>query len=276
MRQRPSVILYHYTGADGLLGITSSDSLWATNIRFMNDSSEFKHATDIAASHLRGLRAGRNGDSFAQLAAAVTNHIESISNLSLYVACFSEDYDSLSQWRGYCPRSLGYNVGFDGDRLRAIAGEQGFQLHPCIYERAKQQAAVREWAISTVEQLHTSLPHGADPAEHAQLNCNAFLQKFISFAPYMKDSSFGGEREWRLVALISSSDQRVELRVGRSTLVPYVPVKLRSQTDESPLWDIRVGPTPNVQLAMDAAVHLFRKVKLRNGIGQTSIPYRDW
>src|SRR5229473_5273124 len=33
--------LYHYTSQDGLLGIIESRSLWATNISYMNDATEF-------------------------------------------------------------------------------------------------------------------------------------------------------------------------------------------------------------------------------------------
>jgi hypothetical protein len=40
--QRPvPEFLYHYTSQDGLLGIISSASLWATNISYMNDATEF-------------------------------------------------------------------------------------------------------------------------------------------------------------------------------------------------------------------------------------------
>lgn len=42
MWPHPSELLYHYTSAEGVLGITSPDSLWATNIRYMNDSREFR------------------------------------------------------------------------------------------------------------------------------------------------------------------------------------------------------------------------------------------
>jgi len=42
LQQSPPEFLYHYTGQDGLLGIITSGSLWATNISYMNDATEFE------------------------------------------------------------------------------------------------------------------------------------------------------------------------------------------------------------------------------------------
>lgn len=276
MHQLPTLILHHYTSGTGVLGVFSSDSLWATQIRYMNDSKEFAHATELAMSALRELRHSRKGDKYAQLCAAVSNHLESISGLTLYVACFSEVHDSLSQWRGYCPPSLGYSVGFGGNLLREIASEQGFQLQPCVYDRDKQTQSVNAWARETLAVLDAGCPTDIDPVEYTRKNCNVFLHKFIAFAPYMKDSSFQDECEWRLVGLIPSTDPRVSLRQGRSFLVPYVPIKLYSATDQSPIWNVCVGPTPNIELAINSLSYLFQTVKIRNGTTRTMIPYRDW
>lgn len=38
----PSV-LYHYTSADGLIGIVRNQRLWATDIEYLNDSEELTH-----------------------------------------------------------------------------------------------------------------------------------------------------------------------------------------------------------------------------------------
>jgi hypothetical protein len=36
--------LYHYTTREGLLGILCSGTVWTTNIRFLNDASEYTYA----------------------------------------------------------------------------------------------------------------------------------------------------------------------------------------------------------------------------------------
>jgi hypothetical protein len=35
-------VLYHYTNQEGLLGVVTSASLWATHISYMNDAMEFE------------------------------------------------------------------------------------------------------------------------------------------------------------------------------------------------------------------------------------------
>jgi hypothetical protein len=38
--------LYHYTSAEGIKGIIESESVWASNIRFLNDRCELVDAID--------------------------------------------------------------------------------------------------------------------------------------------------------------------------------------------------------------------------------------
>ncbi len=52
--QLPDVV-YHYTTAAGLLGICTSKKIWATDIRYLNDSEEFQYTLDLAAAHLASL-----------------------------------------------------------------------------------------------------------------------------------------------------------------------------------------------------------------------------
>ena len=42
--QLPGGLLYHYTSLEALKAIVESKCFWATNVRFLNDSSEFQHA----------------------------------------------------------------------------------------------------------------------------------------------------------------------------------------------------------------------------------------
>jgi hypothetical protein len=46
-------ILYHYTTQEGLLGIIKCRCLWTTNIFYLNDSTEFNYALELARGNLR-------------------------------------------------------------------------------------------------------------------------------------------------------------------------------------------------------------------------------
>ncbi len=43
----PDDTLYHYTTFKGLIGIVKTGTLWASDIRYMNDSAELMHTADL-------------------------------------------------------------------------------------------------------------------------------------------------------------------------------------------------------------------------------------
>lgn len=276
MKHIPNLILHHYTSGDGVLGIVESDSIWSTRIQYMNDSKEFSHAIELANQRLRKMEQTSNDDLIKQFCKIVQGHLQSSSALTLYVACFSEIEDSLSQWRGYCPPSFGYSLGFNGDRLKSIGAEQGFDLRKCIYDRTEQEGLVQEWAENSINLLADNYAGEDDIAEFCCLKIGILLQNFITFAPFLKHPSFKEENEWRLVSTVPTNNPRTKLRPGKSMLIPYVPIKLNLANDKELLWNARIGPTPHIELAMNSATLLFNKVHFKNGIGPTSIPYRDW
>ena len=270
------LILHHYTSGSGLLGIFDSDSIWATLIHSLNDTKEFGHAIERARSYMHTLRHGSTDATQNAVNETLAESLERISRLSVYVACFSAMEDSLSQWRGYCPPGFGYSLGLFGEELRNVANPQGFQLHQCIYDHNEQRRVVERWAAHALQELKASLPSGADPVEHVNKNCHNHFASFAAFAPILKDRAFKDEYEWRLVGMIPSDDPRVRLRPGRSMLVPYVPIKLGLATNDSLVWNIRIGPTPNMALASSAATYFFGRAKIKNGIGPSMVPYREW
>jgi len=241
----------------------------------MNDSKEFVHAIELADRSIRTRKAAQSNERFSALCDALIEHLERISGMAFYVACFSEVEDSLSQWRGYCPSGFGYSIGFDGDKLREIATPQGFSLQQCIYSRRDQDQAATQWVDKTLASLTNSCPSTEEPRLFCEKAVGVFLDDLIKFAPYMKDNAFLDEREWRLVALISDNDPRVQLRPGKSMLVPYAPIDLKLSLDSALLWNILIGPTPHIELAMSSAAHLFQKIRPVNGIGRSMVPYRD-
>lgn len=270
------LLLHHYTSGTGLLGIFDSDSIWATLIHSLNDAKEFGHAIDQARSYLFTLRHNSTDTTLNVINETLGESLERISELKVYVACFSETEDSLSQWRGYCPPGFGYSLGLFGEELDKVASSQGFQLSRCIYDHNEQRSVVERWADHALSELRTTLPNGEDPVVHVNKNCDNFFDDFVAFAPIMKDRAFCDEYEWRLIGTIPSDDPRVKLRAGRSMLMPYVPIKLGLADNKSLVSNIRVGPTPNMELATNAAVHFLFRAKMKRGVGPSMVPYRDW
>lgn len=112
-------VLYHYTTAEGLKGIVENEELWATSAYYLNDSAEIlygyrlldraleewlKQAAPPANSLSRGL--AEELRRYFGYDALERNVITPV-----YLTCFCEEGNLLSQWRAY-GNSGGYNIGF--------------------------------------------------------------------------------------------------------------------------------------------------------------------
>src|SRR5258705_2955124 len=96
---RSGLKLSHYTTADGLKGIIERDVIWATNYRYVNDLTEFLYANAILREEIVARL-----PSASRLVHAVFDAILNTPDLlvgasDLFIACFCEDGDLLSQWR---------------------------------------------------------------------------------------------------------------------------------------------------------------------------------
>ncbi|MGA2673692.1 MAG: hypothetical protein ABSE99_10740 [Terracidiphilus sp.] len=59
---KPKDLLYHYTDQRGLLGILGSQNIWATHIRYLNDSSEYKLGLDIVKREVSQIKVDPSPD----------------------------------------------------------------------------------------------------------------------------------------------------------------------------------------------------------------------
>jgi len=104
--------LYHYTTLEGLTGILGSTGLWASDVRFVNDASELSYASALIGNEVVAAISESE---------AVRPHLHLHSEMANpfeigrrpFVACFCEEGDLLSQWRGYRAAESGFSLGFD-------------------------------------------------------------------------------------------------------------------------------------------------------------------
>jgi predicted GTPase len=112
---------------------------------------------------------------------------------------------------------------------------------------------------------------------------NLILGWLSVLAPSFKHSAFRDESEWRLVLTKpykTMPGQR--FRAGKSTVVPFVEVELNKDLNKKPfdscmIREVVVGPTPNIDLSIDAVRFLLQSHD-RNEVlvERSAIPYRHW
>lgn len=239
----PQERLYHYTSFNGLLGIVESRALWATDIRYMNDSAELKHTGDLIRTEVtRRIGAGHaRPDLLNQFLDWVTHRIT--NGHMLFAASFRANGNLLSQWRGYSRLGKGVSLGFDPGYILGCAREQSFQIGRCIYS-CEQQARLINQVVDAVETLAaehepgegTGEGSGSDSVYHTVFE--KIESDLLRIAAILKHPSFREEEEWRVVSpvitnYVGGPGEISRGRVHAGALHP-VPPQCRGQRPHNP------------------------------------------
>lgn len=274
----PRETLYHYTSLSGVLGIIGSQTLWASDIRYMNDSAELRHTADLVANEVS--KRISEGHLRPQLLTSFLDWVRNrITNGHiLFGASFRSNGNLLSQWRGYSSVGKGASLGFNPNSIVRCAAQQQFKMGRCIYDRAEQQSLIAQ-VIDAVEVLAAGLEDNVESDVYHQL-FEHLESDLLRLAAILKHPSFEEEQEWRLVSPVISDYRQaaVNFREGRSMLVPYMSFSLVSEdTDAVDLDHVYLGPTPNISLSMNSMKMCLVKNGIRpvNGIEYCQIPYRQ-
>lgn len=272
--------LYHYTSIDALINIVEHKTLRATNVYYMNDASESDLGLGLireAASEAR--QSGTDQEFLDFLIWWIDNRY--IFNLgAVYVLCFSEACDQLSQWRGYTPHGRGVCLGIDVailvERMQEIGG--GWTFHSCRYKRSSQQVFAQAIVTRMRRQSGDSCA-SADRSEHYRNVVTANASEMMQVAAIMKNSAFSEEKEVRFISpVIGNDDQRLKFRAGKSALIPYIDFKLVEDVKQ-PLRsaDLWIGPSPAQRLTHVAITSLVERFKFSSTVNyhSTEIPYRE-
>jgi hypothetical protein len=277
----PHGMLYHYTSQRGLLGIVGDKKIWSTNLRYLNDSTEFSYTIDLTARALNG----RPTEVKEFILDILTSHLNSLETGPVFISSLSTQRDQLSQWRGYCPYSGGFMIGFDRAELQRLAKEQGFGLAHCIYCLAKQRKIINK----EIEYL-SQIIHPDDSDESPQPNIEfdeythavnkarlTFALNLLLLAPRFKHPSFNQEDEWRLVSDPTDRiPRKIKFREGKSIIVPYIEFSLSNKMSGMPIKEIMVGPTPHPDLSLNSVGELLTNKGISCHISKSDVPFRAW
>jgi hypothetical protein len=217
-------LLYHYTTQEGLLGILKSRSIWASHIRFLNDTSEGKIFLGAFTEILEEMRKNnqKSKGEYSKISTplkiyrARADIKNLVLSLDIYAASFTRDGDLLGQWRAYSGNAGGFSIGFSGVQLNIDGkefildhGNQFYHdespLQQCLYKDLRTifpelKEAADSAALLSAEpvqkgSLTTKAGHGR-PITAAQPE--DLLFRIAKAASITKHDSFRQEQEWRI------------------------------------------------------------------------------
>jgi hypothetical protein len=179
--------------------------------------------------------------------------IPELVTIGVYVACFCENDNLLSQWRAY-GESGGYALGI----LRTLRPEGDDVISELVkveYDKAEQQRKVRGFLRPLLELLDEPTMNALWPprvriTQESVYVLRSVIDLLFGQIASFKNAAFADEREWRIVLRPSALDHPrrmhvarspINFRVSKGILVPYL--KLIPETGNLlPLTKVRFGP----------------------------------
>ncbi len=286
--------LYHYSSQAGLLGIAQSQSLWFSHVKFQNDSQEYSYALNLVKKITKELYHKDLYHAFNSL----EPYPPPIFSFSL-----SEQKDSLSQWRGYCPDG-GFSFSFRPEVLNEAMKNNEIVIGQCQYEIEAQKKFIIDNIMRITPEEYKSQ---RELLETYQSNRNSFppetvyaLEKTLYLMTFniknrtsvygilLKHPAFKDEEEWRLIlnktkalhtrantnpGTLSGVYENTRFKQGKSYIIPYESIGLKFNPLPGPFSQIIVGPNPDEKLALEAT-----KIFIKEGcrVINSKIPYRNW
>jgi Protein of unknown function (DUF2971) len=234
---QPREHLYHYTTIKGVIGICKSRTIWATDLLYMNDPSEYVYASKIIDEVTKAYAATHPG--FERYEPAWPNPLD--LGLRVYAACFCEEKDLLSQWRGYARQGTGYAIEFSWAKLYNRSKLNGFGR--VEYGEYTQKEILNQ--ILTSLEGDVSFEHRDQDRIFREIAAG-LANALLTVRAFLKSETFREEKEWRIIEFtgMSGSSQHglKELyRPSNNLLVPYCELPL-GNSDELPITKIVIGP----------------------------------
>lgn len=286
-------ILFHYTSLEGLMGIIDSKSIWATNVLYLNDASELNYSIILLRKQIHNYKDNIPIDGnwlykisfFDSLVDNFNQLIIDTNILGFFVCSFSEEKDLLSQWRGYCPKGIGFSLGFRLSDLSVCAQQRKGLIKQCCYNEEIQISTldnlIREISNRYDSEI-TSYQIGSNEQEEKKVEIfSDILMKFLELAPTFKHPKFKEEKEWRIIANRNMQSrtviQSINYRHGQSMIVPYIEIFLPTDGEHLLIDQIIVGPTHEPKLSKASVEMLLKSKKVKfDEVQYSTIPYRPW
>jgi len=261
--------LHHYTDLKGINGILQKikECIWASGIRYLNDSLEFKYVFDKFCGYLNK----KDKELFQNVFKDFLDSDEVKKNAeSVFVISFSTVNDSLSQWRGYGGETCGFSINFIPNKLRdyvtklqAESNNVNVRLSKCYYQEAEHKEIICEYWNVNKDKLKKN--------DGDEVKINAWLD-LCKLASCIKHPKFEEEQEWRII-IENPSECRIKHRCRKSYLVPYIEFDI-SHNVEDLIDSITIGPTIDKKITRSSISSLLGETGIT--LNETEIPYRNW
>lgn len=250
--------LYHYTTAEGLVGIISSGVLRATNFAFMNDPDEYGYGLRLRSEVLDAIERDARSPVEKKVLASLRTAQEVVRDkLDLFLICLSAAHDRLSQWRAYGSAGR-YALVLNPE---IIQESKTLTLMQVIYDSEKQRESLVkpiQLGLEALAEIEASGPSSNELDEAAKEIARLLSSRSFFRAPALKNPAFYEEEEWRIV-MYNKDPSFIEFTTRAGMIRPHLEVSLSEDTQNLPLEQVLLGPGTDPVLSPKAVSLLLRK-----------------
>lgn len=209
--------LYHYTNYEGVTGILKSQTMFATNYKYLEDSEEMLCFEEILQGYCRQSRDGEITEAEARHCSTLLREALLKEGLEPYTASFysvaaSDEYEkangSPSQWREYG----GYALVFDTRRLESFIEEERASAATPMGEICPEALQIGEVVYNASEAINrftddlkllvSLISRMSEKSAYSTGELARYIQLFMRCMPFCKKQKFKEEREIRIVKFL--------------------------------------------------------------------------
>lgn len=290
-----AIHLYHYTSTEVLDKILHNAAFWASNIFYLNDSSEFKAGIKAIREKVEKWKE----EEPKRIVKGYLDEVEKYDGQNwqgIYSISFSTLYDKLQQWTTYAKESgvcieLDYNIIQDGLKSpRLLLKEKsanGKYIHASenyngfgglAYgdsgigkngRRKTEDALFRDFVKICRKLKWEDDKKTSEETQKIWIDREKEAKRYLSLAAsYYKEQGFQGEGEVRISFFplqernaLTGEMERAEIKYRQlkdGILRPYIEVYFFQGTDKTPrcpIKSITIGPSRKQQYVYDSVVH---------------------
>ena len=190
---------YYYCSINTFLNIIKNREIYLSDPLNMNDSSEIKwylnklnEEQKIRPDSIFTALKKRSGLKFSF--EELKDTLESYGQNSIYISCFSEEPDLLSQWRAYADDGRGVAIGFS---LEHLVEYDNFLLKKSIYTNKVVYNSLENDVEVVADQISTIISEEKITSNTDMIQL--FIHELVPVLAGYKNPAFQEEKELRLI-----------------------------------------------------------------------------
>ncbi|WP_027625595.1 DUF2971 domain-containing protein [Clostridium lundense] len=281
--------LYHYTSIYALKNILETNSLWVTNSKFLNDSTEIKYGYNLICKIAEELKKEKKlSDDFYMLIIDNLNYLIDSKLNGIYVFSLAKEKDSLLLWSNYS-NFEGYNLGINVkdflqqvEKYGEISGAKksfNVSMDTEIYMRTvtlkedliqtdkyfndkneffmsyNEVIYDKEKQIEYIKYILTNVNtyymkhYDEKYLKKLQRFTGSLLMELYNVLLFFKEPAFKQEEEYRIIFIKNNSSK--EFKNHRILNGSFIPyIELRFKESNFPLDSLSIGPRNNSDIAL--------------------------